>query len=178
MLSLTKDVRVKFNSTLARGLAYYTGTVFEVFLKGSEITSAVAAGGRYDKMIGNFVGSGREYPAVGISFGLDVIEDTLGIEKKEKRKTTTTVYVIPIKAVAEAKKIAGQLRKRGINTDIDMSNRDIKRNLEYAASAGILYAVFVGENEARQGKIKVRNINTGKEELLTVNEFSDKLRAQ
>lgn len=164
------QANVVFEPALARGLAYYTGTVFEVFLKGSEITSAIAAGGRYDKMIGNFVGSGREYPAVGISFGLDVIEDALGAAAKEKRRTTTTVYVIPIKAVSEAKKIAGQLRQKGVNTDLDLSGRDVKKNLEYAAAAGIPFVVFVGEKEVREGKVKLREMKTGKESLVTVDE--------
>ncbi|MBI2580311.1 histidine--tRNA ligase [Candidatus Woesearchaeota archaeon] len=128
ILTSVNSQTVKFNGALARGLAYYTGTVFEVFLKKSEITSAVAAGGRYDKMIGSFVGSGREYPAVGISFGLDVIEDALGIVQKERKKTTTQAYVIPVKTVAEAQKIASQLRKNGINTDIDLNGRDVKKN--------------------------------------------------
>lgn len=166
------DKKVVFTETLARGLAYYTGTVFEVFLKNSEITSSIAAGGRYDKMIGNFVGGGREYPAVGISFGLDVIEDALGVAAKEKRRTTTAVYVIPIKAVAEAKKIADQIRKEGINTDIDLSGRDVKKNLEYASAAGIPYVVFVGEKEVKEGKVKLRNLKTGREESITIGECS------
>ncbi len=177
ILNVVNDERVLFSSTLARGLAYYTGTVFEVFLKGKAgITSAVAAGGRYDRMIGSFVGSGREYPAVGISFGLDVIEDALGIAGKEKRKTTTIAYVIPIKAVAEAKKIAAQLRKKGINTDIDMSGRDVKRNIEYAAAAGIPYVVFVGEKEAKEGKVKLRNMKSGDENALTPSEAANILK--
>ena len=166
---------VAFEPSLARGLAYYTGTVFEVFLKNSDITSAVAAGGRYDRMIGSFVGSGREYPAVGISFGLDVIEDALAMAKREAGKTTTVAYVIPIKAVAEARKIASQLRQRGINTDIDMNGRDVKKNLEYAAAAGIPYVVFVGEKEVKERKVKVRDMRNGREELLAVKDLTDKL---
>ncbi len=167
---INDQANVEFEPSLARGLAYYTGTVFEAFLKGSEITSAVAAGGRYDKMIGSFVGSGREYPAVGISFGLDVIEDALGMVEKEGRKTTTAAYVIPIKAVAEARKIAVELRKKGINTDSDMNNRDIKKNLEYAAAAEIPYAVLVGEKEVKSGKVTLRDMRTGKEETVTIAE--------
>lgn len=166
---------IEFDTSLARGLAYYTGTVFEVFLKNSEITSAVAAGGRYDKMIGNFIGgssgSSREYPAVGISFGLDVIEDALRVVQKEKQKTTTMVYIIPIKAAGEAKKIAAKLRQKGVNTDIDLTGRDLKKNLEYVAAAGIPFVVFVGEKEVKERKIKVRNMNTGKEETITVEEL-------
>ena len=78
---------------MARGLSYYTGTVFEVYLKNSDVKTSVAAGGRYDKMVGNFLGGKREYPAVGISFGLDRIVLAL---KKEKIENVVKVYVIPI----------------------------------------------------------------------------------
>ncbi|MEK6854389.1 MAG: ATP phosphoribosyltransferase regulatory subunit, partial [Nanoarchaeota archaeon] len=102
LLKLVNDKRLIFTEGLARGLSYYTSTVYEVFLKYNEklkdIKSAIAAGGRYDKMIGNFIGGGREYPAVGISFGLDIIEDALFLSGREKKRTTTAVYVIPIKA--------------------------------------------------------------------------------
>lgn len=175
--NLEDSGNVEFEPSLARGLAYYTGTVFETFLKKSEITSAVAAGGRYDRMIGNFVGGNREYPAVGISFGLDIIEDALGMEKKERRKTTTSAYIIPIKAFAEAQKIASQLRKNGINTDIDLNNRDVKKNLEYAAAAGIPYAVLIGEKEVKSGKVTLRDMKTGKEETVTVAEATALMKA-
>ena len=95
--------------------------------------------------------------------------------KREAGKTTTVAYVIPIKAVAEARKIASQLRQRGINTDIDMNGRDVKKNLEYAAAAGIPYVVFVGEKEVKERKVKVRDMRNGREELLAVKDLTDKL---
>ncbi|MBI2141319.1 histidine--tRNA ligase [Candidatus Woesearchaeota archaeon] len=179
---LDNQTNVEFDPSLARGLAYYTGTVFEAFLNEpkkpqlKEIKSAVAAGGRYDKMIGNFVGGGREYPAVGISFGLDIIEDALLLSGREKKRTTTSVYVVPIKAVAEAQKIAAKLRQEGISTDIDMSNRDVKRNLEYAAAAGMPYVVFVGEKEVKEGKLKVRNMKSGEEKVVSLSEAAEELK--
>ncbi|HIG98252.1 TPA: histidine--tRNA ligase [Candidatus Woesearchaeota archaeon] len=176
--SLEDDTNVSFDPSLARGLAYYTGTVFEAFLDGNEkklagIKSAVAAGGRYDEMIGNFVGSGREYPAVGISFGLDIIQDILTTTGSNAKTTAAAVYVIPIKVEAEGKKIAGQLRKLGVNADVDMSNRDIKRNLEYAAAAGIPYAAFIGEKEVKEGKIRVRDMASGAEKLVALAEAAN-----
>src|SRR3989338_3828779 len=73
---------VVFDVTLARGLAYYTGTIFEIFFKNSEIKAAVCSGGRYDEMIGNFLKNNQKYPAVGISFGLDRIEKALKLDIK------------------------------------------------------------------------------------------------
>jgi histidyl-tRNA synthetase len=165
---------VLFEPSLARGLAYYTGTVYEVFLTdaSSGITSAVSAGGRYDKMIGNFVGSGREYPAVGISFGLDVIEDVLEKEGKNKMQATASVYIIPIKVTKEARKVASSLRELGVNTDIDGSERSVGKNLEYASVLGIPYSVFVGEKEVKAKKFKLRDMKTGKEKLLSIDGIS------
>ena len=74
LLNILK-IDVELDVSLARGLAYYTGTVIEVYLKNSAVKSAVCAGGRYDKMIGSFIGSG-DFPAVGISFGLDRVYDS------------------------------------------------------------------------------------------------------
>lgn len=167
---LDNTENVDFDASLARGLSYYTGTVFEVFLKDSEIKSAVAAGGRYDKMIGSFLGSKKEYPAVGIAFGLDVILDALKAQKKTLTKTSATAYVIPIKVSQEASKVAHQLRKAGINTAIEMLDRGISKSMEYANAQGIAFAVFVGEQELKQGKVKLRDMKTGKEELLGVEE--------
>jgi histidyl-tRNA synthetase len=107
-----------------------------------------------------------------------VIEDALAAAGKEKRRTITTVYVIPIKAVAEAKKTAGQIRKKGINTDIDLSGRDVKKNLEYAAAAGIPYVVFVGEKEVKEKRVKLREMKSGKESFVTVDEAAGVIRQQ
>ncbi|MBI2659864.1 histidine--tRNA ligase, partial [Candidatus Woesearchaeota archaeon] len=120
MLSFLKNMNcdADFDVSLARGLAYYTGTVFEGLLKNSNVKSSVCGGGRYDKMIGAFFGKGN-YPAVGISFGVDRIYDALVEKQKITQKTNTQVYIIPIKTLNESMKIAQQLRDAGINTDID-----------------------------------------------------------
>ena len=75
---------IKLNLALARGFGYYTGTVFEGFLRSSEVTSSICGGGRYDNMIGDFIGSG-DYPAVGISFGLDVIAESIKMENPDRK---------------------------------------------------------------------------------------------
>ncbi len=162
----------EFDPSLARGLAYYTGTVFEIFLKNSEIKSAVCSGGRYDNMVGNFIGSGQEYPAVGISFGLDRIEQAL----KFNEKTTTKVYVIPIKQIKKAAELVADLRGDGINSDMDLMNRGISKNLDFANTLGIPYVVFVGEDEVKKKKFKLRNMKTGKEEMLKISEIAKRLK--
>ena len=170
------NCEAEFDVSLARGLAYYTSTVIETFLKNSSIKSSVCGGGRYDNMIGAFLGKGK-YPAVGVSFGVDRIYDTLLEKQKTIQKTNTKVYIIPIKTINESIKIAQQLRDAGINTDIDSMDRGPSKNLEYANSLGIQYVVFVGKKELQEYKVKLRDMKSGKEEMLKVEDVVKKLKS-
>ena len=164
------NVGVDFDISLARGLAYYTGTVIEVFLRDSDVKSAVCAGGRYDKMIGSFLGRGN-FPAVGVAFGLDRIYDAYTEKNKEGKKTVTQIFIIPIKTLNESLTIAEELRKSGIKADIDLMGKGISKNLEFANSLGIPYVLFIGPDELKQNKVKLRDMKTGEEELFTVKEL-------
>ena len=160
-------VKPFFDPSLARGLAYYTSTIFEVVLLDKEIGS-VGGGGRYDNMIGSLVGSGK-YPAVGISFGLDRIYDVL-IEARKFPTTTTQVYVIPV-SIADMEysvEIAKELRNAAINTDTDLASKSVSKNVEYANKLGIPYVIVVGENERKKKKFKLKNMQSGKEQELTI----------
>ena len=164
-----------FQVSLARGLSYYTGTVIEAFLKNSKVKSSVCAGGRYDSMIGAFLDKGN-CPAAGVSFGVDRIYDAFVEKQKINKKTSTKVYIIPIKTLNESTKIAQKLRDSGINTDIDSMERGPSKNLEYANSLGIPYVVFIGKKELQENKIKLRDMETGKEEMLEMEEIIKKLK--
>ncbi len=161
------DINVEFDISLARGLTYYTSTIFEVFVDNSRIKTAIAAGGRWDEMIGKFVGKGN-WPAVGISFGLNRIYDLIAEKKIVKRKTVTKLYIIPIKTIKESLKIADELRKEGIKVDIDLIGKGPSKNLDYANSLGIPYVLFVGKNELQQNKVKLKNMETGEEKLIEI----------
>ena len=162
--------KIRINAALARGLSYYTGTIFEIYAKDKAVSSSVAAGGRYDKMIGIF--SGRDIPAVGIGFGVDAIFDAMKAKIKEIKKSLARVYVIPIKMKEEAIRLAKALRDSGINADIDLMERGITKNLEYANSYQIPYVIFVGEEEVKKGKYKLKDMKSGEERLLAVNEIA------
>ena len=172
LFSLLKvlNVNAEFDASLARGLAYYTGTVVEVFLKNSPVKSAVCAGGRYDKMIGEFLGKG-EFSAVGISFGLDRIYDAYAEKNKDGQKTTAKVYIIPINTLNDSLKIAEELRNENVKADIDLAGKGPSKNLQYANSLGIPYALFVGEEELKQKKVKLKDMKSGKETLMTAQEL-------
>jgi histidyl-tRNA synthetase len=164
------NINADFDVSLARGLSYYTGTVIEVYLKNSKVKTAVCAGGRYDKMIGDFLGKGS-YPAVGISFGLDRIYDAYLEKNKQEKKTVTQLYIIPINTFNESMKIAEELRREVINVDIDLTGKGPSKNLKYADSLRIPYVLFIGEEELKQNKVKLRDMETGKERLVTAPEL-------
>ena len=172
-LSENLNFLVEFDVSLARGLAYYTGTVIETFLKGSSVKSAVCGGGRYDNIVGAFLNK-SSCPAVGVSFGLDRIYDALIEKQKSSQKTNTQIYVIPIKTLKESMKIAQQLRDAGIKTDIDSIGRGPSKNLEYANSLGIPYVVFVGKKELEDNKLKLRDMESGDEKLMDMGEIVKK----
>lgn len=167
---------IKVDYSLARGLAYYTGTVFEVYA--GDVKEAITAGGRYDKMIGEFMGSGS-YPAVGISFGLERVSNLVLNSKNPgvytESKTVTTIYIIPIGIFDEAVNVLNELRKAGINSDIDLSNRGISKNLDYADKLKIPYVLFIGKQELSKNKFKLRDMRTGKEELFSIKNLIKKL---
>ena len=167
---------IEFNGALARGLAYYTGPVFEVFLKNSEIKSSVAGGGRYDEMIGKFLEGKNYYPATGISFGLEPIIKALKINKTDIKRTVTQIYVIPINALKESLDIAEELRKRNINVDVAFDKKGISKGLDYANSLGIPYVVIIGEDELKKNKVKLKDMKSGKEELLSVDDIVKKIK--
>lgn len=170
-----KDFGVKsaeLDISLARGLAYYTGPIFEVFMKKGEIKSSIAAGGRWDNMIQKFAGNDTEIPATGISFGIDVIGEVLKLEKKiNAEKSVVRVYVIPINTLRESVEIAQKLRASGVNTDIDLMGKNISKNLEFANNQGIPYVLVIGPKEIKEGKVSVKNMKTGKEQKVKIDEI-------
>ncbi|MBN2101394.1 MAG: histidine--tRNA ligase [Candidatus Aenigmarchaeota archaeon] len=159
---------LRIDLSLARGLEYYTGPVFEVYLEDSKITSSVAGGGRYDKMIGMYLGGKKNYPATGVSFGIEPIYEAMKLSgKTEPVKTTTEAFIIPIgKNLPDALKLSARLRERGINTETDLMKRGISKNLSYLNSMGIPYAIFVGEREVAEGRFTVRDMKTGEEKKI------------
>ncbi len=172
----TMDVKeVEFDLSLARGQAYYTGTVIEAYLKNSTVTSSIAAGGRYDKMIGNFMG-GREIPAVGISFGITPIMEQIKAQNILEEKTPAKVLVIPINVTEEALKIAQELRKNCICTDFSLGKKGVSKNLEYANALGIPYVAIIGEEELKKKKVLLKEMSSGTEQLLSVKDLVTKLQ--
>ena len=156
-----------FDITLARGQNYYTGNVFEVYDKRERIKGSIAAGGRYDEMIGNFIGDGKEYPTVGISFGLSAIYELLK-KDLEKEKSNTYIFIIPMGTEIESLKLANQFRKNGYNVDIEMNKRKLKKSLDYANREKIKYVIVIGTDEISSGQLKIKNMDDGTKMLINI----------
>ena len=150
---------VQFTPSLARGQEYYTGTVFEVYVKDGSITSSIGGGGRYDKMITDFVNNGTTYPAVGVSFGLNVIYEILKDREEFVENALTDIYIIPMGTEIECLKIAQILRDAGYKVEVEMRNRKMKKALDYANSENIPYVCILGEDELTNNCITVRDMN-------------------
>ncbi len=168
------NVDVVFNPSLARGLAYYTGPIFEVFLTDSKISSSVAGGGRWDKMIGDFLGIEKQIPATGVSFGLEPITEELKLKNKSCKDSVTDVFIIPVGDLKdECIRIINFLRENGIKSDMDLNGKSISKNLDYADKYGIPFVIFVGENEISMDKLKLKAMFTGEDFLVSLNECID-----
>ncbi|MDO8556275.1 MAG: histidine--tRNA ligase [Nanoarchaeota archaeon] len=176
LFAFAKNFGVKpfFDPSLARGLTYYTGTIFEIVLLDKDIGS-IGGGGRYDTMIGNLVGSGS-YPAMGISFGLDRIYDVLIESGRKFPLTPVEVFVIPIKTLDASLEIVKELRLSGVNVDMDMLGKAISKNLDYANKLQIPFVVIVGDDEVKQKKVKLKNMVSGEECLVTVADAVEKIK--
>lgn len=149
-----------FDLTLARGQNYYTGNVFEVYDKKQRIKGSIGAGGRYDKMIGNFISDGNEYPCVGISFGLSAIYEILK-NNNDIILSSTDIYIIPIGQEIPSLNIANILRSKGLKVEIEMQDRKLKKSLAYANKQKVKYVVIIGDNEINNKKLIFKNMLNG-----------------
>lgn len=154
---------IKFAPTLARGQEYYTGNVFEVYAINSGIKSSIGGGGRYDKLITNWIDDGNVYPAVGISFGLNVIYEILKNREDFVNKSLVDLYIVPMDTFKESLKLADVLRDYGIKVEVELKGKKVKKALDYANKKHIPYVIVLGENEVKNECMNVKEMNTGKE---------------
>lgn len=168
--------KVRFNPFLARGLDIYTGTIYEVFLSDGSIASSLAAGGRYDNIIGEFLKNGREYPAVGLSFGLDVVYTALTMKNKYEKNSIIDVFFIPLGTERKVLKIANNLRKNGLKVDIDMSNKSLGKALKTADKKKIPYVIILGENEIKENKVSIRNMKNGETKEINISDICNYIK--
>lgn len=163
---------LQLDLTLARGLNYYTGAIFEVKAKDVAIGS-ITGGGRYDNLTGIFGMPGLS--GVGISFGADRIYDVLNTLDLYPQNATQATQVLFINfGEAEADyclPIAGQIRAAGISVELYPDCAKMKKQMAYANAKGIPFVVLAGESEINQGKITLKNMLTGDQQLVSTEEL-------
>jgi histidyl-tRNA synthetase len=172
--SMKVEPKFEIDLSLARGLDYYTGPIFEVFA-GEDIGS-LAGGGRFDKMIGLFLG--RDIPATGISFGIErLIEVMKEREMIETKKSNVNVSVVATtdEVREQVLEIVQDLRKKNINADIDLRSRRLSKQLEYADSMKIPFVIIVGKKELEKDSVKIRDMKTGKEKVVKIKSIASNI---
>lgn len=160
--------------TLARGLNYYTGAIFEV--KALDVViGSITGGGRYDNLTGVFGMDGVS--GVGISFGADRIYDVLNqldLYPEQSLMTTRIMFVnFGEREMRAALEYATRLRSAGISTELYPENAKMKKQMGYADTKGIPFVAIVGEDEINSGMITLKNMASGEQKQVTVNELID-----
>ena len=167
-----KNSTLKFDVSLARGLNYYTGSIFEVKSNDIEIGS-IAGGGRYDDLTSIF--GLDNVSGVGISFGIDrifLVMDELNLFPEDIDVSSRVLFVNFGEVESEfCLSLVKKLRDNNINSELYPSAEKIKKQMNYANNKGVQYAVMVGEDEMKSGKLSIKNMQTGDQEKMNISEL-------
>ena len=167
---------IQLDLTLARGLSYYTGAIFEVKALDTAMGS-ISGGGRYDNLTGIFGMPGLS--GVGISFGVDRIYDVLNaldLYPKDSLQTTQVLFInFGEKETAYCLPIVAKVRQAGIRTEIFPDSTKMKKQMSYANAKQIPFVVLAGDNEIAEGKVTLKNMDTGEQTLVSADELIQKL---
>ena len=167
---------IQLDLTLARGLSYYTGAIFEVKALDTPMGS-ISGGGRYDNLTGIFGMPGLS--GVGISFGVDRIYDVLNaldLYPKDSLQTTQVLFInFGEQETAHCLHIINKVRARGIRAEIFPDTSKMKKQMSYANAKQIPFVVLAGESEIKEGKVTLKNMETGEQQMLTIDELINTL---
>ena len=158
------DSNFKVDLTIARGLDYYTGTVYETFLNEYRELGSVCSGGRYENLAEHY--TDKKLPGVGISIGLTRLFyklNELNLIKADKKSVAEVLIVPMVEDMEKPIKIASNLRNNGINTEIFLNDKKLKAKMKYADKLEIPYVIVVGEDEINTGIVKIKNMKTGEQ---------------
>ena len=165
------DTNFKIDLTIARGLDYYTGTVYETFLDDYRKLGSVCSGGRYDNLAEYY--TNRKLPGVGISIGLtrffDQVYD-LGLIKADKKSISEVLVVSMSEDLEYATKVANELRQNDINTQMYLENKKIKAKFKYADKLQVPYTIVLGEDEEKNNTVTLKDMQTGNQQQISLGE--------
>jgi len=171
-----KNSNIKFDISLARGLNYYTGTIFEV--KSSDVgIGSIAGGGRYDDLTSIF--GLDNVSGVGISFGIDriylVMEELAVFPQNIDVSSKVLLLNFGENESKYCLKLLQELRKNKINSELYPSNDKIKKQMNYANNKGVQFVIMVGEDEIKSGKLTIKDMKSGEQSKLSISEIINKL---
>ncbi|KAL9245153.1 hypothetical protein vseg_018835 [Gypsophila vaccaria] len=171
---------IVFDLSLARGLDYYTGVIYEAVFKGTTQVGSIAAGGRYDNLIGMF--GSKQVPAVGVSLGIERVFAIMEQNQKDQnqviRASETQVLVgVMGDDLSLAAELAGELWSAKIKAEYVLSKK-VMKIFERAEASGIPFAVMVGDREVNAGIVKVRNMQTRSEDSIPRNKMVEELQSR
>ncbi|MEM3054794.1 MAG: HisS family protein, partial [Candidatus Bathyarchaeia archaeon] len=171
LVSKAHDLDIMVDAGFARGLEYYTGMIFEVYVP--ELDIALAGGGRYDKLVELF--GGEPTPAVGVAHGLDRIMLALQEQRASLNiQGEKTVMVVSVSETLnhEALRISEILRAEGIPVEVEVMGRKVAKALETANRRGIAYVVIVGERELKEGAVILRDMQRKEQRLVKIEKLA------
>ena len=163
--------------SIARGLDYYTGTVYETFLNDYKEIGSICSGGRYNDLAGYY--TNRNLPGVGMSIGLTrlfFILNDIGLIKSDRKSISDVLVVSMVEDLSYAIKTANELRNASINAEVYFDDKKIKAKFKYADRLNIPYVIVIGEDEIDSGKLTIKNMVTGKQEQLEIEKIMEKLK--
>ena len=174
LMKIKSDFTLDF--TLARGLSYYTSTIFEVVPTNNNIGS-LCGGGRYDDLTEIF--GYKNISGIGISFGIERIIEVLNTNnlfpKKIESDNNVLISYLSNDLIKNSLKLANKLRENGIPTDLYSEKAKLKKQLQYANNNNIPFVIIIGEDEIKNGKYILKNMKDGNQNLLTINEIINKM---
>lgn len=164
--------------TIARGLDYYTGTIYETILNDYPSIGSVCSGGRYDNLAQNY--TNKKLPGVGISIGLTRLFYQLreaGILGEAKKATPTRLLIIPMKDTMDfALDVSTKVRQAGIPAEVYLNEGKLGKMFSYADKLGIPFVTVIGEDEVKSGKLTLKDMVTGEQQLLGMGEVIAKIK--
>ena len=167
------DTNFKVDLTIARGLDYYTGTVYETFLNNYRELGSVCSGGRYENLAEYY--TDKKLPGVGISIGLTRLFyklNELNVIHASKKSIAEILIIPMVEDLEQPIVLATKLRNAGINTEIYLNDKKLKAKFKYADKLKIPYVIVIGEDEIKTQTIKLKNMETGEEKELPLEENS------
>ena len=167
----------KVDLTIARGLDYYTGTVYETFLNEYRELGSVCSGGRYDNLAEYY--TDKKLPGVGISIGLTRLFyklNELNALKEEQNSIAKVLVISMLEDNSKALEVATVLRNENINAEVYLENKKIKAKFKYADRLAIPYVIVIGEDEIVNNTVTLKNMQTGEQETLKIEEAIKKIK--